>query len=328
MLDALIIGAGPCGLAAAISFQKAGLQAKVIEKGYLVNSVYHYPLSMTFFSTPEKIEIGGVPFITAGDKPTRHEALKYYRKVVQYYQLDVHTREEVQEIRKLDHGFQVVTENRDGKQVYGAENVVLATGYYDQPNWMGIPGEDQPHVFHYFREAHPFADQKCVVIGGKNSAIDTALELQMAGADVTMVYRKSKFSSSVKAWVKPVIENAINYGRIQMYWEAEVKKITQNSVIILQNEKEIEIPADFVFAMTGYRPDLRFVKQLKAEIDPEKNCPIYDKAMQTTVAGLYLAGVVASGNDANKIFIENGRFHGEKIVQDILQKRQQGKKAT
>lgn len=323
MLDAIVIGAGPCGLAAAISLKKAGLQAKIVEKGYLVNSVYHYPLSMTFFSTPEKIEIGGIPFITVGDKPTRHEALKYYRTIANYFDLDIHTREEVQEIKKCVGGFQVVVVNRSGKQVYGTRNVVLATGYYDQPNRLGIPGEDQDHVYHYFREAHPFAGANCIVIGGKNSAVDTALELQLAGAKVTLIHRHAGIDSSVKAWVKPMIENAIQYGRIDARFEAVVEEITQDSIHIRQNGKEEVLPADFVFAMTGYRPNLRFVKQLGGEIDSHHQCPVYDEeTMETSVSGLYLAGVVASGNDSGKIFIENGRFHGDKIAASIKQKQE------
>lgn len=322
MLDAIIVGAGPCGLSTAISLQQAGFQTKIIEKGFIVNSVYHYPLSMTFFSTPDKIEIGGVPLISTGDRPTRHEALKYYRKIVDHFQLDVHTREKVVDIKRLEEGFQVVTENRYGKQVYGAKNVILATGYYDKPNLLGVPGEDQPHVFHYFKEAHPYAGYKCVVIGGKNSAADTALELQMAGADVTIVHRHSDIDESVKSWVRPLVVNAIKFGRISAEFQANVLEIGLDTITIEQNGKKRVIPADFVFAMIGYRPSLELLRKLGAEIDEEAEAPIYDEeTMKTSVDGLYLAGVVASGRDSSKIFIENGRFHGEKIAKDLLRQK-------
>ncbi|SFJ57384.1 thioredoxin reductase (NADPH) [Thermoflavimicrobium dichotomicum] len=323
MEEAIIIGAGPCGISAAVELKKRGIEPLVIEKGCIANSIYHYPVGMTFFSSPENIEIGDVPFVTINEKPTRHEALKYYRKVVQLYDVKVHTYERVTQIQKADPGFLVYTETREGKKIYETPYVILSTGYYDQPNLLNIPGEDLPHVFHYFKDGHPYAGHEVVVIGGRNSAIDAALELYQAGANVTMVYRKASFHPSVKAWVKPVIEAAIEKERIRMIWETEVMEIKPRSVVIDTKGVRSEIPADFVFAMTGYRPDLTMAKELGAEIDPKTHVPICSEAMETTVPGLYLAGVIATGHDATKIFIENGRFHGQMIAEDIKQKLNQ-----
>lgn len=320
MADVIIVGAGPCGIAAAIALKKQGFQPLLIEKGCLVNSVYHYPLSMHFFSTPDKLEIGNVPFISINEKPSRQEALKYFRTVIKLYDLPVRTYEKVTRIDRLNEGFKVWTENKEGQQSYFTHTVIMATGYYDNPHLMNIPGEDLPHVHHYFHDAHPYANQRVVVIGGRNSAIDVALDLQQTGADVTMVYRKGEFHSSVKAWVKPVIESAIEKGRIHMHWNSTVREIKLNSVIIEKEGEQLEIPADTVFAMTGYRPDLRFLQVLGAEIDEETGVPILTEAMETTIPGLYLAGVVATGHDATKIFIENGRFHGEMIAADLKKK--------
>lgn len=324
MHDVIIVGAGPCGIAAAIECKKHGMDALVIEKGCLVNSIYHYPLSMTFFSSADNLEIGGIPFTTPREKPTRYEALAYFRTVVKHHHLSIRTYEKVVDIEKRnERGFRVWTESRNGKSAYDTKYVILATGYYDNPHLLRIPGEELPHVHHYFHDAHPYAGQKVVVIGGRNSAIDVALDLHQVGADVTMVYRKTAFHSSVKAWVKPLIESAIEHGRIAMHWGAEVKEILERSVVITQEGKEKEIPADTVFAMTGYRPNLEFVERLGGELNAESGAPILTDHMETTVPGLYLAGVVATGHDATKIFIENGRHHGRYIVHDILQKEMQ-----
>jgi thioredoxin reductase (NADPH) len=320
MADVIVVGAGPCGISAAIELKKEGFQPLIIEKGCLVNSIYHYPLSMTFFSSADNLEIGGIPFTTVNEKPTRHEALAYYRTVARVYQLDIHTYEKVIQLEKKEDGFRVITAKRDGRRSYEAKYVVLATGYYDNPNLMKIPGEDLPHVHHYFHDAHPFADQQVVVIGGRNSAIDVALELQHVGAKVTMVYRKESFHPSVKAWVKPVIETAIEKGRIHMHWGTEVREIKPHSVVIERKGERKEIPADTVFAMTGYRPNLDFIRRLGGEIDPKTGSPVCREAMETTVPGLYLAGVIATGHDSTKIFIENGRYHGRLIAQDLKRK--------
>jgi thioredoxin reductase (NADPH) len=320
MHDAIVVGAGPCGLAAAIALKQAGLKSLVLEKGCLVNSIYHYPLSMKFFSSADNLEIGGIPFTTVHEKPTRAEALAYYRTVVRVHRLNVRLYEKVTRLVREKDGFVVHTEARDGAHIYRTRYVILATGYYDKPNLMNVPGEDLPHVHHYFHDAHPWAGLKAVVIGGRNSAIDAALELNQAGADVTMVYRKTRFHDSVKAWVKPVIESAIQHGRIGMHWGAEVKEIHPHGVVIAKEGKMLEIPADVVFAMTGYRPDLSLLKALGAEVDERTGVPKLSEHMETTVPGLYLAGVVATGHDATKIFIENGRHHGSLIVEDILAK--------
>jgi thioredoxin reductase (NADPH) len=321
LTDVIIVGAGPCGISAAIELKKEGFEPLIIEKGCLVNSIYHYPLSMTFFSSADKLEIGGIPFITINEKPTRQEALAYFRTVCRVHELNVHTYEKVVQLDRTESGFRVITEKRDEQRIYQVPTVVLATGYYDHPHLMNIPGEDLDHVHHYFHDAHPYADQNVVVIGGRNSAIDVALDLHHVGAKVTMVYRRDKFSSSVKAWVKPVIEAAIEKGRIGMYWGSEVKEIKPKSVVIEQKGKQIEIPADTVFAMTGYRPNLEPIRRLGGKIDLETGVPFLTEAMETTIPGLYLAGVVATGHDSTKIFIENGRFHGRLIAQDLRKKR-------
>ncbi|TCS93422.1 thioredoxin reductase (NADPH) [Hazenella coriacea] len=322
MEEVVIIGAGPCGISTAIECKKQGFQPLIIEKGCLVNSIYHYPLSMHFFSTPDNLEIGGVPFISIHDKPSRHEALNYYRTVARLHRLRIRTYEQVTRLEKITDGFRLSTKNRMGEQEIIARHVVIATGYYDQPHWMNVPGEDLPHVYHYFHDAHPYADQRVVVIGGRNSAIDVALDLQQVGADVTMVYRQQAFHPSVKAWVKPVIESAIEKERIHMYWSAHVLEIQEEHVVIKQGNEIIEVPADVVFAMTGYRPSLELVKQVGAQIDEKLGVPLLTESMETTISGLYLAGVVASGHDSTKIFIENGRYHGEKIVADVKRKQQ------
>jgi thioredoxin reductase (NADPH) len=320
MEEAIIIGAGPCGISAAVELKKRGIKPLIIEKGCIANSIYHYPLSMTFFSSPENIEIGEVPFMTINDKPTRHEALKYYRKVVELYNTQVHMYERVTNMEKVNTGFLLYTETREGQKVYQAKNVIIATGYYDQPNLLNIPGENFPHVFHYFRDGHPYAGHDVVVIGGRNSAIDAALELYQSGANVTMVYRKNAFHASVKAWVKPVIESAIENERIHMVWETEVVEIKPRSIIVDSKGVRSEIRADFVFAMTGYRPNLTILEKMGARVDEKTHVPICSETMETSIPGLYLAGVVATGHDATKIFIENGRYHGEKIASDILAK--------
>lgn len=321
MRQAIIIGAGPCGLSAAIELKKVGIESLILEKGCLVNSIYHYPLSMTFFSSPDKIELGGIPLITAQDKPTREEALKYYRALAKIYQINIHTYEKVIDVQKSEDGFLLTSENRYGKQVYETQNVIFATGYYDNPNLLQVPGEHLPHVFHYFKDAHPYADRKALVIGGRNSAIDTALELQLAGADVTMVYRQKDFHPSVKAWVRPLIEAAVEHGRVKMVWEAEIREITSHEVVVEQHGEQISIPADVVFAMTGYRPNLSFIERLGAKIDPKLYVPILSESMGTSIPGVYLAGVIATGVDSTKIFIENGRYHGAKIAEDLVRKR-------
>ena len=317
--DCIIVGAGPCGLSAAIEIKKRGINPLVIDKGCIVNSVYAFPTFMNFFSTPELLELGGLPFITQGEKPTRLEALKYYRAVCQHFALDLHQYETVTHIERLTDSFVVHTEKQEQqKKQYEAAKLVIATGYYDNPNMLGIPGENLQKVHHYFKEAHPYFGQKVVIIGGKNSAVDAAMELEKAGAEVTMVYRRSAFTKSVKAWVKPVIENAIEKGRINMYWNTTVTEITPYSVILDQQGERIELENDVVFALTGYSPDDTMLKSVGVTINEETGIPQHNPdTMETNVPGLYIAGVIAAGYDANSIFIENGRFHGHAIAKHL-----------
>jgi thioredoxin reductase (NADPH) len=318
MEDIVIIGAGPCGLATAIDLQKQGFQPLIIEKGCLVNTIYHYPLATHFFSASNKIEIGDIPFITLHEKPSRDEAVAYYRAAAQIHRLRIHTYEHVTQVKRAKQGFHVITEGKAGTKSYRAHFVVIATGYYDTPRRIHIPGEELPHVHHYFRDAHPYADQQVVVIGGRNSAMDVALELRRVGAKVTMVYRKKEFHASVKAWVKPVIESAIKHGEIVMHWETTVQEIQEGSVIVSQQGKEWEIPADTIFAMTGYQPDVHLIQQLGCEIDAKTGAPIVTPSMETSVPGCYLAGtVMVNPHEINEIFIENGRLHGKIIAEDI-----------
>ncbi|GGE11136.1 hypothetical protein GCM10011571_10560 [Marinithermofilum abyssi] len=316
MEEMIIIGAGPCGLSTAIEAKKRGMEPLVIEKGCIVNSIYHFPTFMQFFSTPELLEIGGLPFISLGEKPTRLEALKYYRAAVQAYDLNVHTYEKVTRVDRDSDVFTVYSEHKGESRQYQTKKLVVATGYYDTPNRLNIPGEDLPKVHHYYKEAHPYSGMNVLVIGGKNSAVINAMDLQRAGANVTMVYRRGAFTDSVKAWLKPVIESAINKGWIQMYWNTEVKEIAEEHVVLEQEGKTFTLPNDVVFAMTGYRPNTEMLKKLGVKIDSETGAPVHDPdTCETNVPGLYIAGVIAAGLDANSIFIENGRFHGHRIAE-------------
>lgn len=322
--DCIIIGAGPCGLSAAIELKKRGFNPLVIDKGCIVNSIYGFPTFMTFFSTPELLELGELPFITRGEKPTRLEALKYYRAVCNHFELDLHQYETVTQIeRQKDGSFIVDTESKGEPRQYTCHKVVVATGYFDNPNLLGIPGEDLQKVHHFFKEAHPYYGQKVVVIGGKNSAVDAAMELEQAGAEVTMVYRRQQFTDSVKAWVKPVIESAINKGLIKMYWNTNVIEITPRTVVLERQGERFELQNDVVFAMTGYYPDTSMLTSIGVEINAETGVPEHDpETMETNVPGVYIAGVIAAGYDANRIFIENGRFHGHAIAKDLSREKE------
>jgi thioredoxin reductase (NADPH) len=317
MEDVIIIGAGPCGLSTAIELKKIGLNPLILEKGCIVNSIYHFPLAMTFFSSPDRIEIGDIPFPTVHEKPTRTEGLIYYRRLVEHFQIRINQYEQVTNVIPETGTFKVHTLYRGEQKVYHAHHVVIATGYYGKVNHIGIPGEDLPHVAHYFREAHPYAGSNVVVIGGKNSAIDTALELSYVRANVTMVYRQAAFRRSVKSWVKPLIESAIDNEKVKMMWETEIREIHEHSVRVFQHGVEHEIPAEFVFAMTGYCPDVTLLQQAGVEFQPDSIVPIYSESMETTVPGLYVAGVVISGEETSKVFIENGRLHGKTIAKEI-----------
>ena len=315
--DVIVVGGGPCGLSAAIELQKKGLDVLVIEKGNIVNSIYEYPTHQTFFSSSLKLSIGDIPFITAKEKPKRNDALVYYREVVKMADIEVNNFERVTEVKKMSDAFHVMTD----KAEYYADYVVVATGYYDNPNVLGIEGEELPNVFHYFKEAHPYFQKNIVVIGGKNSAVDAALELERAGANVTVVYRGADYSPSVKPWILPGFDSLVKNGSIDMHFEANVKAITHATVTIEKSGDIFTIPQDFVFAMTGYHPDYSFLTSMGIEIDQENGCPLFnDNTMESNVKGLYIAGVIAAGNNANEIFIENGRFHGAAIAEAIQSK--------
>ncbi|GLH65152.1 YpdA family putative bacillithiol disulfide reductase [Parageobacillus sp. G301] len=317
----IIVGGGPCGLAAAIALQDVGYRPLVIEKGNIVNSIYHFPIHQTFFSTSERLEIGGVPFITENRKPKRNQALAYYREVVTRKQVRVQTFEKVEQVEKQEDGTFLV---QTTKGQYRAQYVIIATGYYDNPNYMNIPGEDLPKVTHYFKEAHPYYNTDCVVIGGKNSSVDAALELVKAGARVTVLYRGSGYSPSIKPWILPEFDSLVRKGIIKMEFNAHVKEITEDAVIYEVGGEIKKIKNDFVFAMTGYHPDHEFLKKMGVGVDPETGRPLYDpETMETNVRGIFIAGVIAAGNDANEIFIENGRFHGGQIAACIAKREKE-----
>lgn len=313
--ETIIVGGGPCGLAAAISLQEIGESPLVIEKGNIVNALFQYPTHQTFFSTSEKLEIGGVPFISVDYKPRRNEALSYYREVVKRKKIRVNTYELVLNISKQQDEEFIVTTN---KAEYVTKKIIIATGYYDNPNYMNVPGEDLPKVFHYFKEAHPYFDQDIVVVGGKNSSVDAALELVKAGARVTVIYRGSEYSPKIKPWILPEFDSLIQSGIIKMEFNAVIKEILEDKVVYKKGNDEMEIKNDFVFAMTGYHPDHSFLKKMGVNIDNETGRPDYNpNTMETNVEGIFIAGVIAAGNNANEIFIENGRFHGELIANKV-----------
>lgn len=315
ILDLIVVGGGPAGLATAIEGKKNGLQCVVLEKGCVTNSIFHFPTNMVFFTTPELLEIGGLPLVCEREKPTRNEGLKYYRRVVETYKLHVHQYEEVLQIEQHEpHVFRVLT----ASSTYEACNVVLAIGYYDNPNLMDVPGEDLPHVSHYYTEAHPFFDRDVVVIGGKNSAAEAALDLFRSGARVSLVHRYPELGQTIKYWVRPDIENRLRKGEITGYLNATVLEITRDHVKISQNGSIREIAAHQVFALTGYHPTTKFFDQLGVRYDPVTLRPQHNpKTFETNVEGVYLAGSVVAGRQNGEIFIENGRFHGESVVKAI-----------
>ncbi|EST55941.1 hypothetical protein T458_01075 [Brevibacillus panacihumi W25] len=322
MNDVLIVGAGPCGLAAAISCKRAGLNPLVIEKGSLVHSIYRYPTYMIFHSTPERLEIGDVPFATANEKPTRQEALNYYRLVASREQLRVHVYETVISAKPIAEGYEVQTKDRFGQEhSYVCRNLVIATGYFDHPNKLGVPGEELPKVSSFYQEAHPYSGMKVAVIGGNNSAVDAAMELERAGADVTVICRGATLSEKVKAWTRPVFESLAEKGRIQVMYQSTVDSIQEKTIRVKSGDEIMTLENDMVFALIGFRPDRTFLHALGVQTDPETGIPVHDpETMETNVPNLYIAGVVAAGNRANAIFIENGRFHGEAIAKHILEK--------
>lgn len=313
-----IIGAGPIGLATGIALQKRNIPFRIIEKGCLVNSLYHYPVNMTFFSTSDKLEIGNVPFISHGSKPTRREALEYYRRVAEHYDLPVQLYETVQSVKGSDGDFEVVTD----KATYPSEKVVVATGFYGKANMMGVPGEELPKVRHYYNEPHPYAWQKVLVIGAGNSAVDAALETWRTGADVTMAIREDGIKETVKYWVKPDIENRIEEGSIPAHFNTEVKEIREHEVVLTTPEGDKTIDNDFVLAMTGYQPNYKLMEAIDIPLTDDAKCmPIYkEDTLETKRKGVYVAGVVCGGMDTSSLFIENSRIHAAQIADDIAGK--------
>ena len=317
--DIICIGAGPTGLATAIEAKRAGMRPLVIDKACLCNSIFHYPVNMVFFTTPELLEIGDLPLVCAAEKPTRVEALKYYRRAAEHYALELRLYERVLGVDGLDGNFTVVTTTEKGaQQRYLAKKIAVATGYYDLPNLLGVPGEVLPHVAHYYSEPHEFWNQEVVVIGGKNSAAEAALDLYRNGARVTLVHRGKDLGASIKYWVRPDIENRIKAGQIHALLNARVEEITKDEVVIEQHAQTKRVPAKQVFALTGYHPDFSFIEGLGVRLDPESRRPALDpKTLESNVPGIYLAGVVTGGRHTGEIFIENGRFHGKQIIQSL-----------
>ncbi|ALS78367.1 YpdA family putative bacillithiol disulfide reductase [Planococcus kocurii] len=315
-VDALIIGGGPCGLSTAIELKKRGLETVVIEKGNIVNAIFNYPTHQTFFSTSEKLAIGDVPFIIEGRKPKRNQALVYYREVVKRSGIKVRPFEIVERVEK-DELFTVVT----SKAQYEAKYVIAATGYYDQPNKLEVEGAELPKVMHYFKEGHPYFDQDVLVIGGKNSAVDAALALHKAGSRVTVSYHGTSYSKSIKPWILPEFDGLVRKGEITMLFDSMVDRITNSTVELTVNDQKETLSNQFVFAMIGYHPDHQFLKSMGISIDSISGRPTFDEqTMETDIDNLYIAGVIAAGNNANEIFIENGRFHGQQIAEAIAEK--------
>ncbi|MCT2345301.1 YpdA family putative bacillithiol disulfide reductase [Bacillales bacterium AN1005] len=312
--QAIIIGAGPCGLAAAIALEQVNIKPLIIEKGNVVNAIHGYPTHQTFFSTSEKLEIGGIAFLTEQYKPNRNQALVYYREVVKRKNLRINAYEEVINVKKEADYFTIKT----SKDEYRANYVIVATGYYDHPNYMNVPGEDLPKVSHYFKEAHPYFNHDVTVVGGKNSSVDAAIELVKAGARVTVLYRGTEYSSSIKPWILPEFEALVRNDVIKMEFAAEVVEINEKTLVYTKHGDTFEIANDFVFAMTGYHPDHQFIKLMGVKMEAETGRPVFNpETMETNVEGIFIAGVIAAGNNANEIFIENGKFHGDQIAKAI-----------
>ena len=323
--DVICIGAGPTGLACAIEVKRAGMRSLVIDKGCLCNSLYHYPTNMNFFTTPERMEIGDIPMTISAGKPTRVEALKYYRRAVEHYGIELRLYERVERIDGKEGAFVVHTRHDSGARQYHGKKIVIATGYYDLPNPLGIPGENLPHVSHYFTDPHPYWNQQVVVIGGKNSAAEAALELFRGGARVTLIHRGAEMGKSLKYWVKPDIENRIRAGEVSALFQSHVTRIEPHCVWVqsLNNGRAAEtaVPATQVFAMTGYHPDFTFLEEQGIELDPETRRPrVNSETLETNRAGIYVAGVVVGGKITSDIFIENGRFHGRQIAAAMMGK--------
>jgi len=314
--DVVVVGAGPTGLACGIELQQRGVNTVLLEKGCVVNSIYNYPTHMVFFTTPELLEIGNLPMTSLNEKPGRTEALKYYRRVAEHYALNIHQYERVLNIQGDDGDFEV----RTSRGEYHARKIVLATGYYDLPNMLNVPGEDLDKVVHYYKEPHPYYNHDVIVVGAKNSAAIAALELFWTGARVTMVHRGSWVSDRIKYWIKPNIENRIKNGEIMAYFNSRVVEVRPKSVVVETPEGAVTLKNDFVFALTGYRPDLDFLASLGIRLEPVSERPRTNpETLESDRPGIFLAGVIVAGMHTNEIFIENGRFHGKKIAEAIAQ---------
>jgi thioredoxin reductase (NADPH) len=323
LFDVLVIGAGPTGLSCAIEAQRAGLQVVLVDKGCVCNSLFHYPSHMTFFTTSELLEIGGIPFPSPNAKPTRNEALEYYRHVAAHYKLDIRQYHRVERVSGADGDFSVHLVDRfERASALHARRLVIATGYYDLPNYMKIPGEELSKVHHYYDDPHPYFGTDVLVIGGKNSAAIAALELWRHGARVTLVHREAEIHRHVKYWIKPDIENRIKNGEIKAYFQSKVKEIAWDSVTLETISGQVVLENDFVFAMTGYRPDFEFLEGMGVRFEGADRLPVCNPdTLESNVSGIYLAGVIVAGSRTNEIFIENGRFHGRQIAQALTRRR-------
>jgi len=331
LYDVLVIGAGPTGLACAIDAQNVGCSVALVDKGCLTNSLFHYPANMTFFTTPELLEIGNIPFPSPNQKPSRSEALEYYRKVTAHYRLNVKPYELVTSVTGGDGNFTVHTEDRFGRPLeHRARKLIVSTGYYDLPNHLNVPGEELPKVSHYYDEPHPYFDRDVIVVGGKNSAAIAALDLYRHGARVTLVHRGAELHRHLKYWIKPDIENRIKRGEITAYFNTTIERIEFDDVVLKTPLGKRTLPNQQVFALTGYKPDFAFIESLGIKLDPKNSrCPICNRqTLESNVPGIYVAGVVVAGERTNEIFIENGRFHGALIAKDLAEKLGKGKVAA
>jgi thioredoxin reductase (NADPH) len=327
--DVAVVGAGPTGLACAIELKRRGISNVLFDKGCVVNSLYHYPTNMVFFTTPELLEIGDIPMTSLNEKPGRTEALKYYRRVADHYGLNVHQYERVLNVEGSDGNFIVRTQTVRGEHDhYGVKKVILATGYYDIPNRLNVTGEELPKVIHYYKESHPFYNQDVLIVGAKNSAAIAALDLFWTGARVTIVIRGAAISDSVKYWIKPNIENRIKNGEVKAYFHSIVKEVRPYEVTLSMPEGEVTLKNDYVLAMVGYRPDFEFMAKHGVHLDPATNRPLLNTdTLESERKGFYLAGVIVAGTHTNEIFIENGRFHG-KLIAEAVEKALQSKRAV
>lgn len=322
VFDVLVIGAGPTGMSCAIEAQRAGFRTVLIDKGCLCNSLFHYPSHMTFFTTSELLEIGDIPFPSPNPKPSRDEALEYYRKVAQHYRLDIRAYQKVESVTGEDLNFEVSTlDTFNRPHVYRARKLIVATGYYDLPNLMNIPGENLPKVAHYYDDPHPYYGMDVLVVGGKNSAAIAALELWRHGARVTLVHRGESMHRHVKYWILPDIQNRIKNGEITAFFRTSLSRVDPDTVTLDTPEGPRVLPNQFVFALTGYRPDFEFLESMGVRIEGEFRCPACDPhSLESNIPGIYLAGVIIAGDRTNEIFIENGRFHGRQIAEDLKQR--------